>query len=967
MTRYLLAALAAFVLATFAAAAAAPQQQQQQQKKVQATPAAQATQAVPAAQAAQAAPAAVDLGISDPVMELQDALGPYKMPASVQPKSSSWYSFSATNNSARPAIRILQAGQSSSIALDVFPHSTRPAIISLASPDPGAIVEPAKAYGGRSYRVTILPKTTVSLAVEIANAETPPSLLAWTEPALASHNRQIAIFIAAVAGLIFAAAAIAGGLAVMTGHKPPLWAAITLTLVLLARLAGTGMFDASLATHVGGPYGLTALFAGLALAAGMRLADTIVPVEGAWPWAVRWFHWGVIAIGILAILAYLGVPTATVLIDVLVVFGSAAITVYLVHRGRYGSQTARVIAPSSAVFALVTLAAMVTSLGGLGNTTMAPDIAGGFAAAGAVLLALAVAAGEGIAMLPVPHRIAQIPTTALAAIGASHQGIFDLEFDTDEVVLSREAASLLGLSEAESRMPHKAWTARVHPDDREVYQHALGDYREQAGLAFRIEFRVRDEAGRYPWFELRATMMGSRSAANRCLGLIADITLRKEAESAVASQSLRDALTGLGNRTALNERLTGLGDGFLDATLAVLDIDRFKSIHASLGDAGADALLVQVGQRLAAELAEGVEIYRFGGDAFAVLLHRPDGSAQTLGTELVKLCGRAYTQDGRQVFAAVSCGVTVGHDARDAADLVRNAELALSQAKQDGGGCARVYARAMGAQPQGDAVALEAELRQAIENGELEVFYQPIVRLADGAVAGFEALLRWRHPERGLIAPSEFIAHSEATGLIVTLGRFALESAAHDLVQWQRFFPLDPPLFVSVNVSQRQLRDAGFETFLKQLMEICPVAAGTLKLEVTESAAVAGSQSALRRIRALGASLAIDDFGTGQSSLSRFKDLPFDTVKIDRSFLSRHGGTHSESDSAVVLGSIVTLAHDLKREVVVEGVENEDDARHVAGLGCEYAQGFFYSPPLPLADALNYIARHYNPSTAAKS
>lgn len=939
MTRFSLAALVCLLFATLAAGAPPPSQKS----------------------------AGVDFGGRDAVIELRDSLGPYKMPASAKPKASSWYSLYVSNSSARPATRILQAGQSSVIALDILPHATRPAIVSLASPDPGAIVESAKAYGGRAYRVSVPPGGIIGLAVEVANAETPPSLLAWTEPALAAHNRRLAIFIAAVAGLIFAAAAITGGLAVMTGHKPPMWAAMTLTLVLLTRLAGTGMFDASLATHVGGPFGLTALFAGLSLAAGARLGDTIVPLREIWPSRARHFHWGVVAVSVLAVLAYLGVPGTTLLTDGLVVIGSAAITAYLVHRGRHGSQPARVLAPSAAVFALVALAATMTTVGGFGSTTVAPDVAGGFAAAGAVLLALAVAAGEGIAMLPVPHRIASAkepPTVALAAIGASHQGIFDLEFDTDEVLLSRDAASLLGLSEARGRMSHAAWIERVHADDRAVYEQALTDYRSQVGLAFRIEFRARDESGRYPWFELRATMMGGGARAGRCLGLIADITVRKETETAVVAHALRDTLTGLGNRAALLERLAGLGDGFLDTTLAVLDIDRFKAIHGSLGDAGADALLVQAAQRMVKWF--GQDVFRVGGDAFAVI-GRDGIGATALGNELVKLCGAPYMQDSRRIFAPASVGVTVGHDARDAVDLVGNAEQALLQAKQAGGGCASVYVRgAVSAEMPRDSVALEAELRAAIEHDQFVIFYQPIVRLADGAVAGFEALLRWRHPEKGLVAPSDFIAHSEATGLIVALGRFALERAAHDLAQWQRFFPLSPPLFVSVNVSQRQLRDAGFENFLRLLLETSAVAPGSLRLEITESAAVGNAQAALRRIRALGVGMAIDDFGTGQSSLSRLKELPFDTVKVDQSFLARHGGTHSESESAVVLGSIVTLAHDLKREVVVEGVESEEDVRALKALGCEYAQGFHFSPPLALGDALNYIARHYNPVTAVK-
>jgi len=911
---------------------------------------------------------AVNFGGGDAVFDLRASLGPYKMPTSAKHPLAEWYTFNAENRSDRPAIRVLQAGQEAELALSIVPRPTRPQIIGLASSDPRVIVETVKAYGGHAYRIAIPPGTSTALAVQVVDASSPPSLLAWTEPALASHNRQLGIFIAAVAGLIFAAAAIAAGLAVMSGHRAPLWAATTLVLVLLTRLAATGMFDMSLATHVGGPYGLTAFFAGLSLAAGARLANNLVPIEGLWPGRRRQFYWAVIAIAALSIFAYLGVPGATDLTYACVVVGAAAIAAYLVHRGRYGTRAARVIAPSAAVFALVVFAATLSTMGVLGNTTIAPDIAGGFAAAGAVLLALAVVAGEGVAILPGAHRgTTNDAHPALKAIGAAHQGIFDLEFDGDEVVLSREAASLLGLSEAQGRMPQQGWLHRIHPDDLAIYDRAITDYRSQSGLAFRIEFRVRNQSGSYQWFELRATMMGPGTAANRCLGLIADITARKESETIIADNSLSDALTGLGNRAGMMIAFEQMGDGFMDATVAILDIDRFKAIHASLGDDGGDALLVQISQRLVSRFGQEAQIFRVGGDAFAILFRHAGSAAATIGAELAETCAAAYTQDGRSIFAPASIGISVGHDARDAQDLVKNAELALVQAKRDGGGCARVYARTMSIPPPGDSVALEAELRAAFDNEELEIFYQPIVRLADDAVAGFEALIRWRHPSKGLIAPDDFIPHCEETGLIITLGRFALERAAHDLSQWQRFFPLNPPLFASVNLSRRQLRDPTFESFLKQLLEECGILPGSLKLEVTESAIAANPHSILRRIRALGAGLAIDDFGTGQSSLSQLKDIPFDTVKIDRSFLARHGGTHSESDSGVVLSSIVTLAHDLKREVVVEGVESEEDVSRLKSIGCEYAQGFYFSPPMPLADALNYIARRYNPGTSVKT
>ena len=926
------------------------------------------------------APNAVRFSGPEGVIELKDTVAPYKPSSGSPPEASAWYIFTAVNETTQPVIRVLYAAQPPGTGLGIFPRATRPTIQQLVSSHPGVLVESTNAYGRHAFRVTVPASASAPFAVRIANAAAPPSLLAWTEPALAAHNRQIAIFIAAVAGLIGAAAAIAAGLAVMTHHGPPRWAAVTLLMILLTRLSAVGMFDGSLVTHVGGPYGLVALFAGLSLAAGARLIDCIVPLKERWPAVQRWFDWSLIGLVALSVFAYLGVPAATLLADVVFVGGIVAIAVYLFYRGRVGSRAARVIMPSASLFALVAIVATFKALGGFGSSPLAPDLAGGFAAAGAVLLALAVAAGEGIAVLPFTrHAHAApppppppapvpdpVPHAAIEAIGASYQGVFELDFLDDTVVLSREAATLTGLyHDGSGRMSHAVWMARIHPEDRPVYEQAISDFRAQAGLAFRIEFRVRSEDGRSSWFELRATMKGpENAAAERCVGLLADVTIRKESEAAMMDRTLRDPLTGLGNRVALMEELEKLGERLRDATFAVLDIDRFKAIHASLGDTGGDNVLSKVAERLVNRFSGFAQIFRVGGDAFALLFQRPGGKPAEVGAELVELCGAAHLLDGRNVFAPASVGVTQGVEARDPMELLKNAELALVQAKRHGGDCARVYSRELEALAPGDAVALEAALRRAIEKGEIEVFYQPIVRLADRTVAGFEALLRWRHPTKGLVAPADFIAHSEETGLIVALGRLALQRGAKDLAQWQRYFPLQEPLFVSVNLSRRQLLDTGLETDLAALLASAGLAPGTLKLEVTESAiATDGDACALlTRIRALGAGLAIDDFGTGMSSLSQLRDIPFDTVKIDKSFLARHGGTASDSGGEVVLASIVTLACDLGRDVIVEGVETESDAGHMLELGCAYAQGFLFSESLTATDALAYIARHYRPA-----
>ncbi|MBV9044337.1 MAG: GGDEF and EAL domain-containing protein [Alphaproteobacteria bacterium] len=673
--------------------------------------------------------------------------------------------------------------------------------------------------------------------------------------------------------------------------------------------------------------------------------------------------------------------------DSIVVIGSLAVAAYLVYRGRLGAQAARVAAPSALVFALVALASVAATLNNTGES-WATSAAGGFAAAGALLLALAVAAGEGIAVLPF-QSVAAIPETvpedeealpppepattggfttlALQAISASHQGIFELAFETDTVKLSKEAAALIGLAESASRFHHNDWIQRIHAEDRQVYRDAIDDYRSHPGLAFRIEFRVRAESSRYAWFELRATMIGEGPKSSRCLGLMADVTMRKEIESAQLERTLRDPLTGLGNRVAMMEELEQLGTRLNDATFVILDIDRFKSIHASLGDSGGDSVLIKVADRLAKRFKHGAEVFRVGGDAFAVLFTDSSHDPDALGRELIDTCAAPIQHGGRNVFALASAGVANGREARDPLDLLKNAELALLQAKRRGGACARVYSHDLEELAPGDAVALETDLRRALEDGQLDLYYQPIVRLADGAVAGFEALLRWNHPTKGVVSPADFIAHSEETGTIVALGHFALERAAHDVARWQKFFPLTPPLFVSVNVSRRQLRDEDFLVFVGSLLHNETVMPGTLKLEVTESTVASDHdvQAALERCRTLGAGISIDDFGTGVSSLSQLKSLPFDTIKIDQSFLARHTDEQTKADGDVVLKSIISMAHELNRSVVVEGVETAKDADWLKAIGCEYAQGYIFSAPLPSAQALQFIALHFDSRATA--
>jgi EAL domain-containing protein (putative c-di-GMP-specific phosphodiesterase class I) len=254
-----------------------------------------------------------------------------------------------------------------------------------------------------------------------------------------------------------------------------------------------------------------------------------------------------------------------------------------------------------------------------------------------------------------------------------------------------------------------------------------------------------------------------------------------------------------------------------------------------------------------------------------------------------------------------------------------------------------------------DAVALETGLRHGLERGEIEVHYQPIVRLADRRIAGFEALLRWRHPQAGAIEPQIFVAHAEESGLILPLGRFVLQTALHDLGQWQRLFPLRPPLFVSVNIAWRQIADPAFVEEFAGVLKSAQIAPRSLKLEITESAVMREAPRAeigLRRLKELDIGLAVDDFGTGHSSLSHLRRFPFEAIKIDKSFIA---DAHDKSGMAI-LRSIVSLAHELKLAVVAEGLESDSEVALLREMACEYGQGYVFGQAMRASDVAAFIA-----------
>ena len=416
--------------------------------------------------------------------------------------------------------------------------------------------------------------------------------------------------------------------------------------------------------------------------------------------------------------------------------------------------------------------------------------------------------------------------------------------------------------------------------------------------------------------------------------------------------AVHDNLTGLPNRQLFIDRLESVlafskSDTGLRPTVVVIDLDRFKQVNDSVGIAVGDSILLTLARRLARLLKPQDTLARLTGDQFAmIVLSEKDPTQLIQFAETIRKTLRApITFNDREIFLTASIGLALGDgQSTRTEEVLKDAELAMYHAKRIGGDRIEVFKPAMRARKT-DRLTLESELRRALEREEISILYQPIVRLEDRSVAGFEALARWDHPKMGRMSPSEFIGIAEEIGLIVDLGLFMLERTARQLGAWQRTVKLREPVFASVNVSSRQLLRHDLIHDLRTVLSRSAIARGTLKLELTESLVMENPEHAaqlLTRIRELGAGLALDDFGTGHSSLAYLQRFPFDTIKIDQSFVR----TNNKGTRPVILRSIIALAHDLGMDVVAEGAETDSDAVELFQLGCEYAQGYVFGEPM---------------------
>jgi diguanylate cyclase (GGDEF)-like protein/PAS domain S-box-containing protein len=511
----------------------------------------------------------------------------------------------------------------------------------------------------------------------------------------------------------------------------------------------------------------------------------------------------------------------------------------------------------------------------------------------------------------------------------------------------------------------RPFIAAVHPDDAEWVERALVDVLARPDAQLVREFRMRHADGSWRQMEVVLRNLTADPAVGGIVINHRDITTRKELEAELTERAFHDSLTGLANRALFADRLehalARVRRGPDRLAVLFVDLDDFKTVNDSLGHAAGDALLVQVAARLSAAIRPSDTLARMGGDEFAVLIEDAgdEDAPLSITQRLLAALEGPFQLESKEVFVHASVGIALTtHRGATPDELLRNADVAMYTAKARGKGRVETFQPAMHTEALA-RLALKADLERALERHEFRLLYQPIMHLATGRIAGVEALIRWQHASRGLVAPDDFIAVAEETGLIIPIGRWVLEEACRQARTWQA---LGGPLTINVNVSAREIEEPGFVQGVADTLAATGLPPGSLTLELTESVLMKDADLAvatLAALKAMGVRLAIDDFGTGFSSFSYLQRFPVDELKIDRSFVA---GLLGSPEQAAVVVSIVRLGESLRLETIAEGIEQGAQRDELVALGAHLGQGFLFAEPLE-ADVVGRMMGRTDPGT----
>jgi diguanylate cyclase (GGDEF)-like protein/PAS domain S-box-containing protein len=530
------------------------------------------------------------------------------------------------------------------------------------------------------------------------------------------------------------------------------------------------------------------------------------------------------------------------------------------------------------------------------------------------------------------------------------------------IQVNKSLCDMLGFSEAELLLG--TFQRITHPDDLSLILEQLDKLREGTISNLQLEQRYFHKTGQLRWVLLSvATIKDTQNHSANLIFQMQDISDRKQAEKKLVHDAFHDALTGLPNRMFFTDQLKQSVQRVkrtqqLPFAVLFLDFDRFKIINDSLGHMVGDQLLIAIANRLRAGVRPGDTVARLGGDEFTILLDSlksPD-DAIDMARRLLSNLSEHFKLPGREVFITASIGValsTAGYE--HAEDVLRDADTAMYRAKSLGGARYEIFDKKMDANAR-DLLQIETDLWRALERDELTLDYQPIVSLRTGRIAGFEALLRWLHPSRGMVSPLEFISVAEETGLIIPMGQWVLNQACAQTREWQKRYPQKPPLTISVNLSPKQFMQRDLIDQISLALDKGGLSPASLKVEITEGMVMQNVESTMQmlgQLQALGIAISLDDFGTGYSSLSYLHRFPISTLKIDQSFVS---SMSNNQESLEIVRTILGLARNLKMEVIAEGVETLEQAVELKAMNCEYGQGYYFSKALNANSAVRFLS-----------
>ncbi len=548
---------------------------------------------------------------------------------------------------------------------------------------------------------------------------------------------------------------------------------------------------------------------------------------------------------------------------------------------------------------------------------------------------------------------------------AASDGLWEWDLRDGQVSYSDRWKQMFGFSDTHDMRSRDSWFSQVHDEDLAGLRADIREHIDGGNAIHQCEHRIRQRDGSFRWVFSRGLVRRDRwGRAIALAGSLTDINRRKQSEIKATLDRMEDELTGLPSRHMLHERIsTAIDNRRKDPAnrfaVLFLNLDRFKVLNDSIGLESADQILIQLAGRLQRSVGDGALLCRYGGDEFALLIESIDtfDASDSMAADIHECLRAPFELDGQTIFTTAAIGIANSdRDYDRPAEVIRDAGLATSRAKRQGKSKSSTFDTAM-RQEALATLRTQMQLREAILRQQFEVYYQPIVALGSCKLTGFEALVRWNHPKRGIVGPVEFIPLAEETGLIIPIGQFVLRQACTQMATWHRRYPDARDVSISINLSGHQLSSPTLVADIEQVLTDTGLNPCFIKIELTESTLIDDPKNAQRildRLRDRGMQLYIDDFGTGYSSLSYLHRFSIDGLKIDKSFVDMVG---LDERKAAIVPSIVGLAHSLGMGIVAEGVETQAQARALTLMDCAEAQGYLYSRPVPRDEAAKLIER----------